>query len=157
MKLGVEDQWTFNPLPSHEGRRDNQITQWRSDFFQSTSLSRGKTVPGQFPDARRIFQSTSLSRGKTPIPAIRFKIAIFQSTSLSRGKTLSVKPGKRSMQLSIHFPLTREDWASVYVCLYQVLSIHFPLTREDCSFVFSFTVVSLSIHFPLTREDSQTP
>ena len=33
--------------------------------------------------------------------------------------------------LSIHFPLTREDFEAIKKGLEQILSIHFPLTRED--------------------------
>ena len=55
--------------------------------FQSTSLSRGKTVIPEWEQPDSTFQSTSLSRGKTIFQAKDNGISIFQSTSLSRGKT----------------------------------------------------------------------
>ena len=41
-----------------------------------------------------------------------------------------------------------------FLSFYSVLSIHFPLTREDFTNFFFSERLSLSIHFPLTREDS---
>ena len=78
--------------------------------------------------------------------------------------------------LSIHFPLTREDQVahSVLHCndsfqstslsrgkteatpvhrTVKLLSIHFPLTREDLEVLYPNMIIFLSIHFPLTRED----
>ena len=78
---------SFNPLPSHEGRRGSGRQKGRSDNFQSTSLSRGKTTHRIQNDVRKTFQSTSLSRGKT-----------------AEGEEVPL-----SQALSIHFPLTRED------------------------------------------------
>ena len=101
---------TFNPLPSHEGRlavrwhisrtrklsihfpltREDlkALTNATERAFQSTSLSRGKTISlNSLARASRSFQSTSLSRGKTLHIQYRFRLAVFQSTSLSRGKT----------------------------------------------------------------------
>ena len=56
----------FNPLPSHEGRLQRSFLILPSQIFQSTSLSRGKTVLRAIMSVGQvIFQSTSLSRGKT--------------------------------------------------------------------------------------------
>ena len=80
------------------------------------------------------------------------------------------------IELSIHFPLTREDYAACKDTAICILSFHFPLTREDISLSSSITpgsvfqstslsrgktmqskwkpsIIVLSIHFPLTRED----
>ena len=56
---------SFNPLPSHEGRLPSCAVYNFSEFFQSTSLSRGKTTFLLIFQISGIFQSTSLSRGKT--------------------------------------------------------------------------------------------
>ena len=145
---------SFNPLPSHEGRRDAESADLDQHRFQSTSLSRGKTCarkslstalppfnplpshegrPAATPlhSRYRTFQSTSLSRGKTPAGLHRYRRYHFQSTSLSRGKTYITIPGKYFLHLSIHFPLTREDTIYLLDELGGCLSIHFPLTRED--------------------------
>ena len=78
----------------------------------------------------------------------------FQSTSLSRGKT-QIRAASFSVTyaLSIHFPLTREDWPSLAARASRGLSIHFPLTREDLRHRLPERAQRLSIHFPLTRED----
>ena len=55
------------------------------------------------------FQSTSLSRGKTFYNYIVTFSDDFQSTSLSRGKTADCLNMPALQELSIHFPLTRED------------------------------------------------
>ena len=60
---------------------------------------------------------------------------------------------KQSDDLSIHFPLTREDQQNDFLIFIRCLSIHFPLTREDHLKRLWFNDRSLSIHFPLTRED----
>ena len=100
-----------------------------------------------------IFQSTSLSRGKTTGRSGRIGRITFQSTSLSRGKTLLQSLLPCTQDLSIHFPLTREDHGNGGKESENDLSIHFPLTREDCDIFFPFNPFYLSIHFPLTRED----
>ena len=65
----------------------------------------------------------TLQRGEPP--------KTFQSTSLSRGKTRTFQFHSIHTQLSIHFPLTREDRLVLRVFCFSCLSIHFPLTRED--------------------------
>ena len=78
----------------------------------------------------------------------------FQSTSLSRGKTQAIWGNINAANLSIHFPLTREDQSVLSGGFFslpfnplpshegrpgrnqevgkrKLLSIHFPLTRED--------------------------
>ena len=167
---------TFNPLPSHEGRRSIAAAISSDKIFQSTSLSRGKTLHG---DAQKIwgifqstslsrgktgngfggwggngvFQSTSLSRGKTRLRFVRHLRHIFQSTSLSRGKTNGRANFSGYRSLSIHFPLTREDVNIWFAFRVWNLSIHFPLTREDDGACYGKGACGLSIHFPLTRED----
>ncbi len=78
---------------------------------------------------------------------------VFQSTSLSRGKTQHWRFRFYHCNLSIHFPLTREDNASPETMASNILSIHFPLTREDDVSTIHLSFDDLSIHFPLTRED----
>ena len=78
---------SFNPLPSHEGRRRRK----------------GEKI------MLEIFQSTSLSRGKTGASNASVTYDVFQSTSLSRGKTILGDKIPTQYDLSIHFPLTRED------------------------------------------------
>ena len=41
---GCPRRWSFNPLPSHEGRHYGNYSNDLSAIFQSTSLSRGKTL-----------------------------------------------------------------------------------------------------------------
>ena len=102
--------------------------------------------------------------------------ATFQSTSLSRGKTPHQQYFHNHICLSIHFPLTREDFFCFHLLLFAFLfqstslsrgktqvfpfslkpgnlSIHFPLTREDRRGQYQDDQFCLSIHFPLTRED----
>ena len=78
---------------------------------------------------------------------------VFQSTSLSRGKTSLHHLRRMAVILSIHFPLTREDFIFVHHDREEQLSIHFPLTREDQDVQGLRRNRDLSIHFPLTRED----
>ena len=145
----------FNPLPSHEGRRHGQR----------------QTACGRTP-----FNPLPSHEGRLPQTALEKAIDAFQSTSLSRGKTIIYTIYTYSLCLSIHFPLTREDFSECGRYQRTDLSIHFPLTREDkekrigndnCkSFnplpshegrrnvdVHRLHNVILSIHFPLTRED----
>ena len=86
-RLQTEPFEAFNPLPSHEGRLLPLLHLQHHTLFQSTSLSRGKTL--------HVFQISDTRN--------------FQSTSLSRGKTISEERMRRKEELSIHFPLTRED------------------------------------------------
>ena len=153
------------------------FTSLRRKAFQSTSLSRGKTVGSPNFANKAFFQSTSLSRGKTaaappitempppfnPLPSHEGRpalshaachIGIFQSTSLSRGKTYFLRFLSHIVCLSIHFPLTREDGQWIWRLGWKwCLSIHFPLTREDYMKTLRNALIHLSIHFPLTRED----
>ena len=144
--------------------------------FQSTSLSRGKTgysgspdeqchLSIHFPLTREDATSTIFPQSHlpfNPLPSHEGRLFcfhlllfafLFQSTSLSRGKTqvfpFSLKPGN----LSIHFPLTREDRRGQYQDDQFCLSIHFPLTREDLMKRRCNSEQCLSIHFPLTRKD----
>ena len=100
----------FNPLPSHEGRRNPYKLIMVFGKFQSTPLSRGETVTSLNRSKSEIFQSTPLSRGETrgltpmtlrswnfnPLPShegrpdprpSRTYHQKFQSTPLSRGET----------------------------------------------------------------------
>ena len=92
-KISVWESTSFNPLPSHEGRL---TTQWQGkamEGFQSTSLSRGKTIAMAKAEGWYSFQSTSLSRGKTAPQHNYLFLTNFQSTSLSRGKTEQERAG----------------------------------------------------------------
>ena len=167
----------FNPLTSHEGRLCHRCHRHFEMSFQSTSLSRGKTVNEPREDSyrhlsihfpltredpgRRCFTGWNISfnplpshEGRPNARCVGLKNGTFQSTSLSRGKTRLHQHQYICESLSIHFPLTREDFLrrpDTPVC---DLSIHFPLTREDGTVnVRLRAVVHLSIHFPLTRED----
>ena len=75
---------------------------------------------------------------------------------LTREDTIPFR-GRLAGGLSIHFPLTREDHSRRRRPAGPDLSIHFPLTREDLSLIIDLRLVGLSIHFPLTREDSIRP
>ncbi len=101
---------SFNPLPSHEGRREG-ASGYRAD----------RALSIHFP----------LTREDAQFEKSGGNIVVFQSTSLSRGKTLRVRVCGQRADLSIHFPLTREDMNSVERVKALCLSIHFPLTRED--------------------------
>ena len=144
----------FNPLPSHEGRPHPSIPSLCHQSFQSTSLSRGKTLPGNLLLPVFSFNPLPSHEGR-PFVALRCSASfIFQSTSLSRGKTAFFLLYNRISCLSIHFPLTREDnLPSLSHYPAQSLSIHFPLTREDIHAESERRGAYLSIHFPLTRED----
>ena len=111
--------WTFNPLPSHEGRHSGFLMAFRpwrlsihfpltredanwkkkaedAENFQSTSLSRGKTHIKMEKESIMFFQSTSLSRGKTILRREVRLVQRFQSTSLSRGKTDGLPDDERA-------------------------------------------------------------
>ncbi len=77
----------FNPLPSHEGRPEDGKLRSQPGLFQSTSLSRGKTL--QFRNG------VGLSVLSIHFPLTR------------EDEVVSV--ASRLTDLSIHFPLTRED------------------------------------------------
>ena len=156
MILSVSYVMSFNPLPSHEGRRYAGLC---SLAFRNLSihfpLTREDGIEGTMPNRGNFFQSTSLSRGKTDHPIQQDIMQVFQSTSLSRGKTIARSIERCFWDLSIHFPLTREDYLLSGRNVCNLLSIHFPLTREDLSTINSSILECLSIHFPLTREDSK--
>ena len=148
---------SFNPLPSHEGRHWCPI----------------RTMP------ERAFQSTSLSRGKTRSGLKKRSGDIFQSTSLSRGKTWDKRLRNPWRDLSIHFPLTREDMNTLGNRLdlepfnplpshegrpdkqqWYAYAVHFQSTSLSRGKTKAAKVIyyawNLSIHFPLTREDKDT-
>ena len=78
---------SFNPLPSHEGRPFWETRSQRSTIFQSTSLSRGKTLCRlRIPDIGTLSIHFPLTREDSIL--ILFILHFW---------------------LSIHFPLTRED------------------------------------------------
>ena len=99
------------------------------------------------------FQSTSLSRGKTVQcgEAVSDGGLSIHFPLTREDKILHIV--YNICNLSIHFPLTREDNRQINVRFYRQLSIHFPLTREDTAVGMSYVYCLLSIHFPLTRED----
>ncbi len=101
---------SFNPLPSHEGRRFvKQGQSWWTCLSIHFPLTREDRSMSSSLLSPASFQSTSLSRGKTIfLPQSVFHRS-FQSTSLSRGKTFAHHSSSFSKSLSIHFPLTRED------------------------------------------------
>ena len=122
----------FNPLPSHEGRLESAARMYLTGVFQSTSLSRGKTLRKYRPDittssfnplpsheGRQSFRNGNSRiapfnplpshEGRQTIVCIHCVSPFFQSTSLSRGKTVFNASSQCSLRLSIHFPLTRED------------------------------------------------
>ena len=110
---GQNNNWqvmgTFNPLPSHEGRRTGIKCAIHELSFNPLPSHEGR-------------QRTQHNKRKS---------FYFQSTSLSRGKTMRRRQTQVDLILSIHFPLTREDTYPVEVNGIVYLSIHFPLTRED--------------------------
>ena len=123
---------TFNPLPSHEGRR---IATNFPNLFPDLSI--------HFPLTREdaeLQDKAEYVEAFNPLPShegrLRHDISVicscvFQSTSLSRGKTRHGNRGDERTDLSIHFPLTREDDECTVAAQNRNLSIHFPLTRED--------------------------
>ena len=114
-QLQSQGHLPFNPLPSHEGRLSITIVRRWSHFFQSTSLSRGKTAG---MPTLRTFEYLS----------IHFPLTREDNDS---------DAGMKLTYLSIHFPLTREDPGTLPGLNDYLLSIHFPLTREDRSAVLS--------------------
>ena len=122
----------FNPLPSHEGRRKKEKRKEKDDSFNPLPSHEGRQMMQHEMQHEKSFN---------PLPS-------------HEGRPLSFTLINPLCLLSIHFPLTREDFKrGVYVQrLY--LSIHFPLTREDAvRHPLSAHSYHLSIHFPLTRED----
>ncbi len=78
----------FNPLPSHEGRRDPAAA--GKDLHQisiHSPLTRGDAFTIDFSSLNRLFQSTPLSRGETFSSTNSSTEISFQSTPLSRGET----------------------------------------------------------------------
>ena len=84
----VVSRQNFNPLPSHEGRRNRKPRSPIRRIFQSTPLSRGGTsyTPDRLADTRT-FQSTPLPRGETYVPTLE----------------------ELRANISIHSPLTRGE------------------------------------------------
>ena len=82
-------------------------------IFQSTSLSRGKTVVhSDFCFRMGSFNPLPSHEGRLASLIAAERASFFQSTSLSRGKTDLNRLLLLKGVLSIHFPLTREDTAS---------------------------------------------
>ena len=105
----------FNPLPSHEGRPPVRLASKPRMVFQSTSLSRGKTVVSSERDTvSSLSIHFPLTREDAPISPSIPLCRSFQSTSLSRGKTKAVCAVSDKLYLSIHFPLTREDFRHIH-------------------------------------------
>ena len=144
----------FNPLPSHEGRLTTLMIGAKAVAFQSTSLSRGKTIQPR--------NTNHLHNSFNPLPSHEGRHHPGKEKTMKENLSIHFpltredrydnhnRPGRI---LSIHFPLTREDERENLILYLPGLSIHFPLTREDC-FVQTGNIADvLSIHFPLTRED----
>ncbi len=146
--------------------------------FQSTSLSRGKTfrqnilfpprlLSIHFPLTREDcgeLKTKNMIESFNPLPSHEGR-RYFHLLSTSCHTPFNPLPShegrrfrsfrQRSVKaLSIHFPLTREDFQHLRIFDFRKLSIHFPLTREDEDILRSRTSFKLSIHFPLTREDN---
>ena len=123
----------FNPRTPHGVRRlsDAELTNFRR--FQSTHPSRGATSP-------RIFSGADSSdfNPRTPHGVRRHSVDMyeihkpFQSTHPSRGATREMGPLHRSLDISIHAPLTGCDcrWMLGYIRTLSI-SIHAPLTGCD--------------------------
>ena len=90
-------QWSFNPLPSHEGRLCRKALFGGNESFNPLPSHEGRRVFDNFKAHGILaFQSTSLSRGKTLGMMDEERTAVFQSTSLSRGKTSPPRNAQRS-------------------------------------------------------------
>ena len=100
----------FNPLPSHEGRRNTWRGTVKGGYFNPLPSHEGRLSPPQWIDCDNIFQSTPLSRGETP----RIHIDV-------DGYAV----------ISIHSPLTRGDFRRATHSPGNIISIHSPLTRGD--------------------------
>ena len=121
----------FNPLPSHEGRLCAVFTGGIAEPFNPLPSHEGRLFCLRKVLGMMFFQSTSLSRGKTNIAVA---VALCNHLSIHfpltrEDASFDISPS--SSVLSIHFPLTREDKFDHSVLLSYRLSIHFPLTRED--------------------------
>ena len=121
----------FNPRPSHEGRHLLFSSILSSGIFQSTSLTRGTTVPEPAPCGSAGFQSTSLTRGTTIQRREKADRKEFQSTSLTRGTTITPYTFFTVLGISIHVPHTRDDSMLDTAIREQRISIHVPHTRDD--------------------------
>ena len=173
--------FSFNPLPSHEGRQ-SKIEIAAESGFLSIHFPLTREDGSSWTTAVNLstFNPLPSHEGRLGEVIPLHDVRIFQSTSLSRGKTSGPVVRLKRIPLSIHFPLTREDSfspdASPIPIIFQStslsrgktggnrcvglrngLSIHFPLTREDSWRTNYRTECYLSIHFPLTREDSVIP
>ena len=101
---------SFNPLPSHEGRRLLLRLRFRRSCLSiHFPLTREDMRPCLIPPVAQTFNPLPSHEGRPREPYTARISRSFQSTSLSRGKTSPCVIFICGKGLSIHFPLTRED------------------------------------------------
>ena len=98
---------SFNPLPSHEGRRSFTLCRGNVSTFQSTSLSRGKTKE---------------QGADTVHPFLSIHFPLTREDAFYALRLIQT-------YLSIHFPLTREDLFTTCYILY-IISFN-PLPSHE--------------------------
>ena len=155
MMLKSEFLQPFNPLPSHEGRLSIHFQRKHAHLLSiHFPLTREDHCSIILTTFLLSFNPLPSHEGRHPAVLAAADGWAFQSTSLSRGKTLFASQGGNTMDLSIHFPLTREDVCGFdiysYYMSFQSTSLSRGKTTDFCSIG---RRCGLSIHFPLTRED----
>ena len=104
-----------------------------------------------------IFQSTLPSRGETKLRYDqRLKVSYFNPLSLHGERLSGSCPFERSLDISIHSPLTGRDIRKRSKKYYIfAISIHSPLTGRDRGKFYNFQLdLRISIHSPLTGRDA---
>ena len=78
----------FNPLPSHEGRRETHPNHYLTESFNPLPSHEGRRPPAQCPVRWILSIHFPLTREDVPAYSPGRTPICFQSTSLSRGKTV---------------------------------------------------------------------
>ena len=172
-----KNEGNFNPLPSHEGRRDSvtrpppsvlisiHSPHTRGDssaavnspflaHFNPLPSHEGRQDRKNFPNWLGKFQSTPLTRGETAVAHIR---GHFHHISIHSPHTRGDKPSRISGAMRSDFnPLPshegRRGKSMTYKQWYQI-SIHSPHTRGDRVSPEHRFKLRISIHSPHTRGD----
>ncbi len=144
----------FNPLPSHEGRRDEGVRGLPGAISIRSPHTRGDRTARRNVARRSAFQSAPLTRGETALIASGSGGGLkFQSAPLTRGET-GVQ-GKASAEEQFQSaPLTRGETVAEVRRIMRELFQSTPLTRgETYSDLAEDKLDFISIHSPHPRGD----
>ena len=128
-----QDEMSFNPLPSCEGRRPLRAHHCRAPRA-SIHFPLAREDPAAGKRCRNLSNASihfPLAREDNPMYSRCASLSLLQSTSLLRGKTPCIFTAGPVIFASIHFPLAREDNYYRFSGKCKDASIHFPLARED--------------------------